>query len=59
MTDGSVGGIRVVRKSGNFRFDMQTAQALAEIGDVRAFGALPEGWQRDRLYISYSFQKPK
>jgi outer membrane biosynthesis protein TonB len=58
LRNGSVGGIRVVRKSGNFRFDLQTAEALDEIGRARAFGALPEGWQRDRLYVSYTFQKP-
>jgi outer membrane biosynthesis protein TonB len=59
LRDGSVGGIRVVRKSGNFRFDLQTADALDEIGRARAFGPLPDGWQRDRLYISYTFQKPR
>jgi hypothetical protein len=57
--DGSVGGIKVVRKSGNFRFDLQTAEALDEVGRARAFGPLPEEWQRDRLYISYTFQKPR
>jgi outer membrane biosynthesis protein TonB len=58
LRNGSVGGIKVLRKSGNFRFDLQTAEALDEIGRARAFGPLPEGWQRDRLYISYTFQKP-
>lgn len=59
LRDGSVGGIKVVRKSGNFRFDLQTAEALDEVGRARAFGRLPEDWQRDRLYISYTFQKPR
>jgi outer membrane biosynthesis protein TonB len=59
MRNGSVGGIRVVRKSGNFRFDLQTVEALDEVGRARAFGPLPEDWQRDRLYISYTFQKPR
>lgn len=56
--DGTVGGIRLVRKSPNFRFNVATTDALDEIGRARAFGPLPDGWQRDRLYVSYTFQKP-
>lgn len=57
--DGSVGGIRVVRSSRDFQFDMKAVEALEAVSRARAFGPLPEGWQRERLYISYTFQPPR
>ncbi|MEX1183157.1 MAG: TonB C-terminal domain-containing protein [Gemmatimonadota bacterium] len=59
LRDGSVGpGIRLVRKSGNFNFDLQAVEAVELAGRNRAFGTLPEGWQGDRLWISFTFKPP-
>jgi outer membrane biosynthesis protein TonB len=53
--DGSAGGIRVVRKSGNFRFDLQAHEAVEQAGRARAFGRLPADWQGDKLLIMNTF----
>lgn len=53
--DGSVGGIDVVRGSGNFRFDLQAIEAVEQAGRAKAFGALPDDWQGERLYIKNTF----
>lgn len=53
--DGSVGGIDVVRGSGNFRFDLQAIEAVEQAGRAKAFGPLPEDWQGDRLFIRNTF----
>lgn len=53
--DGSVGGLQLVRRSGNFAFDAQAMRAAEEAGKAKAFGPLPRDWQRDRLYIQYLF----
>lgn len=57
--DGSVGGIRVSQSSGSFQFNAQAMQAVEQAGRARAFGPLPDDWQRDRLYISYTFERPR
>jgi TonB family protein len=57
--DGSVGGIQVARRSGTFAFDLQASQAVEQAGRARAFGPLPDGWQRDRLHIAYTFEPPR
>jgi TonB family protein len=59
LRDGSVGGIQVVRGSGNFAFNAQAMAAVEQAGRARAFGPLPDGWQRDRLHISYTFYPPR
>jgi periplasmic protein TonB len=59
LRDGSVGGIQVVRGSGNFGFNAQAMAAVEQAGRARAFGPLPDGWQRDRLHISYTFMPPR
>lgn len=53
--DGSVGGIDVVRGSGNFRFDLQVHEAVEQAGRAKAFGPLPGNWQGDKLYIMNTF----
>lgn len=53
--DGSVGGIDVVRQSGNFRFDLQAIEAVEQAGRAKAFGPLPQDWQGDRLFIRNTF----
>lgn len=57
--DGSTGGIRIVRKSGNFEFDLQAHEAVDRAGRTTAFGPLPDGWQQDRLWIRFTFEPQK
>jgi TonB family protein len=57
--DGSVGGVQIARTSGSFAFNAQAMQAVEQAGRARAFGPLPADWQRDRLYISYTFERPR
>jgi TonB family protein len=57
--DGSVGGIQLAKRSGTFAFDLQASQAVEQAGRARAFGPLPDGWQRDRLHIAYTFEPPR
>jgi outer membrane biosynthesis protein TonB len=54
--DGSIGGLQLVRRSGNFSFDAQAMRAAEEAGRAKAFGALPADWQRDRLWIQFEFK---
>lgn len=54
--DGTIGGLQLVRRSGNFAFDAQAMRAAEEAGRNRAFGALPADWQRDRLWIQFEFK---
>jgi outer membrane biosynthesis protein TonB len=54
--DGSIGGLQLVRRSGNFNFDAQAMRAAEEAGKARAFGPLPAGWQRDRLWVQFAFK---
>ena len=56
--DGSVGGLRVVRKSGDWRFDIQTMDAVTQAGRRGAFGPLPDGWLQDRLWVRFTFIPP-
>jgi hypothetical protein len=48
-----------VRKSGNFQFDLQAHEAVDRAGRAGAFGPLPDGWQQDRLWISFTFEPAK
>ncbi|CAN5673505.1 hypothetical protein BH23GEM9_BH23GEM9_18780 [soil metagenome] len=54
--DGSIGGLQLVRRSGNFSFDAQAMRAAEEAGRQKAFGPLPQDWQRDRLWIQFEFK---
>lgn len=56
--DGSVGGITVSRKSGDFNFDMEAMAAVEQVGRRGLFGPLPEGWLADRLWIRFRFLPP-
>lgn len=55
--DGSVreGDIKLVKRSGNFAFDLEAIGAVEEAGRVRAFGPLPDGWRSDVLYVRFYF----
>jgi hypothetical protein len=56
--DGSVGGIRVLEKSGDFNFDLQSMSAIEQAGRRGAFGPLPDGWAQDRLWVRFRFLPP-
>jgi outer membrane biosynthesis protein TonB len=53
--DGSVVDIVLVKRSGNFSFDLSAQGAIEAAGASRAFGALPDGWQDDVLPVSFYF----
>lgn len=53
--DGSVTGLRFIRRSGNFAFDLEAQGALEEAGRYRAFGELPSGWAADVLFVRFYF----
>ena len=53
--DGSVTDLTFIRRSGNFAFDLEAQGAVEEAGRFRAFGALPEGWTADVLYVRFYF----
>ena len=53
--DGSVSGIQFVRRSGNFAFDLEAQGAVEAAGRFKAFGALPDGWRSDVLFVRFYF----
>lgn len=56
LRDGSIGpNIRVVRRSPDFNFNLQAVEAVEIAGKNRVFGPLPDDWQGDRLWISFTF----
>jgi outer membrane biosynthesis protein TonB len=56
--DGSVGNLRVVEKSIDWRFDLQALDAVTQAGRAGAFGPLPDGWVQDRLWVKFRFIPP-
>lgn len=54
-SDGSVTGIRFLRRSGQFAFDAEAQGAIESAGNVRAFGPLPEGFTDEVLPVIFSF----
>ncbi len=57
--DGSVGDIQVTRSSGDIGFDLTVRGAIEAVGQRKAFGRLPRGFEGDRLPISFYFQPPR
>jgi outer membrane biosynthesis protein TonB len=53
--DGSVTALQFVKRSGNFAFDLEAQGAIEEAGRSLAFGALPEGWIPDVLFVRFYF----
>ena len=53
--DGSVTGLQFVKRSGNFAFDLEAQGAIEEAGRFKAFGALPDGWAADVLFVRFYF----
>lgn len=53
--DGSVTGLRLVRGSGNYAFDLEAQGAVEAAGAARAFGPLPDGFRASTLPVTFSF----
>jgi TonB family protein len=53
--DGSVTDLQFVKRSGNFAFDLEAQGAIEEAGRFQAFGALPDGWVPDVLFVRFYF----
>ena len=53
--DGSVTALQFVKRSGHFAFDLEAQGAIEEAGRSLAFGALPEGWIPDVLFVRFYF----
>jgi outer membrane biosynthesis protein TonB len=55
LRDGGTRGIRIVRGSGNFRFDLAARGAVEAAGSRKAYGELPASWRHDMLPVQFSF----
>lgn len=53
--DGSISDMQFIRRSGNFAFDLEAQGAVEEAGRSRVFGALPDGWPSEVLFIRFYF----
>ncbi len=53
--DGTVTDLQFIKRSGNFAFDLEAQGAVEEAGRFRAFGALPDGWAADVLFVRFYF----
>lgn len=53
--DGSVTGLQFTKRSGNFAFDLEAEGAVESAGQTKAFGALPDGWNQDVLFVRFYF----
>ncbi|HEV8263379.1 MAG TPA: TonB C-terminal domain-containing protein [Gemmatimonadales bacterium] len=53
--DGSVTDLSFAKHSGSFAFDLEAQGAIEEAGRFKAFGALPDGWAADVLFVRFYF----
>ncbi len=53
--DGSVSDLQFIRRSGNFGFDLEAQGAVEQAGGIKAFRALPAGWDSDVLFVRFYF----
>lgn len=53
--DGSISGLRVVRSSGSYAFDLEAQGAVEAAGSAGAFGPLPDAFAASALPVSFSF----
>jgi len=53
--DGSVTDLTFIRRSNNFQFDLEAQGAIEAAASRRAFGALPDGWTPDVLFVRFYF----
>ncbi len=56
--DGTITGLRVLKSSGNSQFDLQAVGAAEVAGKRGEFGPLPEGFEGDRLPVSFTIAPP-
>lgn len=53
--DGAITGLRVVRGSGSYAFDLEAQGAVEAAGSARAFGPLPDGFRGSALPVTFGF----
>lgn len=53
--DGSVSDMQFIKRSGDFEFDLEAQGAIEDAGRRKAFGALPDGWTSDVLFVRFYF----
>ena len=53
--DGTVDGIRFVKRSGAYLFDAEAVGAIEAVARLKAFGPLPEGFSEEVLPVIFSF----
>jgi protein TonB len=53
--DGSITGLRLARRSGDYAFDLEAQGAVEAAGNANAFGPLPDGFPDDVLPVIFSF----
>jgi outer membrane biosynthesis protein TonB len=59
MADGSVRNIRVIRPSGNIRFDFAVQGAVETAGNRGAFGPLPDAYAAGSLPVQLEVEPPR
>jgi outer membrane biosynthesis protein TonB len=59
LSDGSVRSIRMVRSSGNLRFDFAVQGAVETAGNRGEFGPLPDGYAGTSLPIQLDVEPPR
>lgn len=57
--DGSVSDMQFIKRSGDFEFDLEAQGAIEDAGRRKAFGALPDGWTSDVLFVRFYFSGVK
>jgi periplasmic protein TonB len=55
MRDGSISDLKFSKSSGNFSFDLSAQGAVEAVGNAKAFGPLPDGFEADVLLVSFYF----
>ena len=55
LKDGSVRDIEIVKRSGNYAFDLNAKGAIESAGEAKAFGPLPDTFDGEALPISFFF----
>ena len=53
--DGSVSDLQLLKRSGNYAFDLEAQGAVEQAGRIKAFRALPDGWTADVLFVRFYF----
>src|SRR5437773_2583854 len=53
--DGSVSDLTLLKRSGNYAFDLEAQGAIEQVGRSKAFRPLPDGWTADVLFVRFYF----